>query len=185
MDNQIALLGNELVQGEKARLTTLSKADLADIEAWYDNSGSSFLTVNQKLVTAEAWLNDQQENSNYLFGIRTNEDQTLIGACRLSNILWQSRCTEMTVSIEHPKFVGQGFETDVVRTMLRYAFMDANLNRVAARLYATDDSIITAFEEAGMQIEGQLRQADYQDNGYVNIVVLGILQREWMELANR
>jgi RimJ/RimL family protein N-acetyltransferase len=181
MDSQIALLGNELLTGERVRLTTLSQADLSEIGAWWDDAASDIITVDQKPITPEGWLAAQQEHTPYLFGIRTLEDQVLIGACRLIEVMWQARHAEAKVVIKHPAFVGQGYESDAIRTLLRYTFMDVNLNRVYAKVSSVEKSMIEAYEQCGMRIEGQQRQAIYQDKDYNDLVVVGILQREWME----
>ncbi len=180
MDSQTILLGNELLESEKVRLTTLSPSDLPSIVGW-QNDLSKTLTIGKKPVTPEEWLKAQQENANYVFGIRLKDDDTLIGVCRIINVMGQAHHGQATVAMGHPHFSEQSYMADAIRAMLRYVFMDVNMNRVYARISSAEEATIGAFEDAGMQIEGRIRQAEYQNNQYIDTVVLGILKQEWME----
>ncbi len=181
MDSQTALLGNELLEGEKVRLTTFSASDLPSIVEW-QNDLSKTLTVGKKPVTSEEWLKAQQENAKYVFGIRLKDDDTLIGVCRIINVMGQAHHGQATIAMGHPHYFSeQSYIADAICAMLRYVFMDVNMNRVYARISSAAEATIGAFEDAGMQIEGRIRQAEYQDNQYFDTVVLGILKREWME----
>jgi len=69
--------------------------------------------------------------------------------------------------------------TDVIQTLLQFAYWEANLNRIA--VHCADDNVllITALEKIGFTLEGRMRQQLYRDGRYIDQVTYSILAREW------
>lgn len=62
---------------------------------------------------------------------------------------------------------------------LSYSFLELNLNRVELMVYAFNERAHRAYEKAGFQLEGRLRDALYREGRYHDELVMSVLRREW------
>jgi diamine N-acetyltransferase len=83
------------------------------------------------------------------------------------------------VGIYDPEYVGKGYGRDAVTTLLDWSFRILNLRRVALETLATNERAMRAYRACGFVEEGRLREHEYVDGGYVDIVVMGVLRSEW------
>lgn len=79
---------------------------------------------------------------------------------------------------------GQGFATDAIRALTRYAFETLGLRRLTAGAYAPNVGSIRAFEKAGYRTEGVRRRHYLCDGTYVDGILLGRLRDERDEGAD-
>jgi RimJ/RimL family protein N-acetyltransferase len=74
---------------------------------------------------------------------------------------------------------GQGYVTEGARALMTYGFVTLGLHRI----YATTSNINTSswqlMERLGMRREGQLREAEFRDGEWIDVLIYGILDREW------
>ena len=85
----------------------------------------------------------------------------------------------MGVGIYDPEYVGKGYGRDAVMTLLDWSFRILNLRRVALETLATNERAIRAYRACGFVEEGRLREHEYVDGRYVDIVAMGVLRSEW------
>lgn len=116
-----------------------------------------------------------------IFAIRTVADNRLIGSCQLRHIDPVHRNAELQIRIGQVDERGHGSGTEAVRQLVRYGFRDLNLHRVYLNVFATNAAAIRAYEKAGFQREGQLKEAAHIDGRWVDVVVMGILRQELHE----
>ena len=76
---------------------------------------------------------------------------------------------------------GNGYATDAVETVCRYAFEERRLNKVYAKVYETNPASRRVLEKAGFEEEGVLRQEAFAGGEYVDIHRYGLLVDEWRE----
>ncbi|MBI4769217.1 MAG: GNAT family N-acetyltransferase, partial [Chloroflexi bacterium] len=104
---------------------------------------------------------------------------THIGSCGLHRIQWRERSAELGISIGDRSYWGRGYGTDTVRTLVNHGFGTLNLNRIFLRVFAHNARAIRAYEKAGFQQEGRLREDHYFGGEYVDTLILSVLQSEW------
>lgn len=68
---------------------------------------------------------------------------------------------------------------------LDIAFKTVGLQRVWAEVMADNDAALKAQAAAGFRREGYLRRHAYNDGGFRDVVILGILAEEWAERRSR
>ena len=85
----------------------------------------------------------------------------------------------MGVGIYDPEYVGKGYGRDAVTKLLDWSFGILNLRRVALETLATNERAIRAYRACGFVEEGRLREHEYVDGHYVDIVAMGVLRSEW------
>jgi diamine N-acetyltransferase len=88
------------------------------------------------------------------------------------------------VGIYDPEYVGKGYGRDAIMTLLDWCFRILNLRRVALDTLAMNERAIRAYRACGFVEEGRLREHEYVDGRYVDVVVMGVLRSEW-EKASR
>lgn len=78
-----------------------------------------------------------------------------------------------------PEHGGQGLATEAARAVLDLAFGDLGLHRVEARLVPENQRSAALCERLGMQREAHFRQLERAADGWVDLVVYGLLAEEW------
>jgi diamine N-acetyltransferase len=111
------------------------------------------------------------------FGIEV--DGVLIGSIELHRIDWRSRTAELGMHIGEREYLGKGYGTDAIRTLLPFAFRVQNLRRLWLATYAHNERALKAYLSCGFKEEGCLRQHEWVGGTYVDVVHMGLLRDEW------
>jgi ribosomal-protein-alanine N-acetyltransferase len=81
-----------------------------------------------------------------------------------------------SLGIEHR---GQGYVTEGARALVAYGFATLGLHRI----YATTSNVNTGswrvMERLGMGREACLREAEFHDGQWIDVLIYGLLDREW------
>jgi Acetyltransferases, including N-acetylases of ribosomal proteins len=80
-----------------------------------------------------------------------------------------------------PEYWGEGYGTEASRVLVDYAFDERNLHRLQARVMATNDASRRVWEKLGFELEGRLRQNQFDDGEYVDTLYFGLLEDEYRE----
>lgn len=78
-----------------------------------------------------------------------------------------------------PDHSGRGLATEAARAVLDLAFGELGLHRVEARLVLENQRSAALCERLGMQREAHFRELERSTDGWVDLVVYGLLDREW------
>jgi RimJ/RimL family protein N-acetyltransferase len=68
-----------------------------------------------------------------------------------------------------------------MRLMLRYGFDTLNLNRIFLRVFASNPRAIRSYEKADFIHEGRMREAEFRNGQYVDVLLMSVLRSEWKE----
>jgi [ribosomal protein S5]-alanine N-acetyltransferase len=130
---------------------------------------------------AEAWIETHEpkfaagELANFAVALQINHE--LIGAIGLViNRLFDQ--AELGYWIGRP-FWGQGYCTEAGCAILQYGFGDLNINRIYASHFSRNPSSGRVMQKLGMTKEGVLRQHVKKWDKYEDLVMYGLLKREW------
>lgn len=174
-----------LLTGNLVRLAALQKSDMAQFAEWYSNIAflrlmNPGIAYPYSIEDEEAWYENQRKNDTIInFAIRTLAENTLIGSCGLLAINHAASNAELGIGIGDPDFQGKGYGTDAIQVLLKYAFLEMNLHRVALRVFSSNQRAINSYLKAGFTQEGVMREALRRDGKYDDIVIMGILRQEW------
>ena len=128
----------------------------------------------------EATVTRHAESENgYPFSIRTLDDDRLIGFINLWIITWASAEGRVGIGIGERADWGQGYGTDAMQLLLRFAFAELNLARVSLEALAKNARAIRSYQKAGFMLEGAQRQWEKRDGRRSDVVVMGILREEY------
>ena len=126
------------------------------------------------------WLEEVQKAENTLaFAIRPVEGDGLIGTLELDGILWTHGVCGIGIAIGDRANWGQGYGTEAAGLALAFAFDELNLHRVQATVFSTNERSIALFEKLGFQREGVFREFLHRDGDRYDMLLYGLLDREW------
>lgn len=74
---------------------------------------------------------------------------------------------------------GRGIGKAVTRLVVDYGFRMLNLNRVELSCLATNERARRLYAGLGFVVEGTLRQAQFKDGHYIDVVQMSVLAAEW------
>jgi RimJ/RimL family protein N-acetyltransferase len=63
--------------------------------------------------------------------------------------------------------------------LVKYGFETLNMHRVWLRVFERNKRAIRSYEKVGFVNEGQMRESDYKDGTYHNILIMSILRQEY------
>jgi len=76
---------------------------------------------------------------------------------------------------------GNGFGTEVVEWMVMYSFEQFGLHRVSLGLFANNLAAKRVYEKCGFTVEGLRRKAFWLDGGWVDDLIMGMLDEDYWE----
>ena len=142
-----------------------------------DNDAAYPLSV----MDAKEWLEGDNRRS-FRLAIRTLSEDRLIGTIGLWVESWSNGEAWAGIGIGERDYWGNGYGTDAMQLMLRFAFTELGLFRVSLGVYAHNLRAIRSYEKAGFRLEGRVRQDCRRDGQYFDSLFMGILREEWFAM---
>ncbi len=102
-----------------------------------------------------------------------------IGITNLDHIDRDNRSCELGIMIGEKDCWSQGYGTDTVLTLLRFAFDEVNLNRVWLDVNAENKRAVACYLKCGFVEEAQLRQHRYKAGVYSDSLIMAALADEF------
>jgi len=113
------------------------------------------------------------------FAIHIKDDDEPVGVISLMNISDANASAELSVIVGHPDNRHQGYGTEAIELLIRYAFEELGLNRVGLSAFDFNGEAISAYEKFGFAVEGRYRQAIKRNSGFHDAILMSILKNEW------
>ncbi len=139
------------------------------------------------------WINDEEirryfsnkDGKHIIFGIALNSDNRLIGLVGLKDINYINQTAEFYNIIGDRSVWGKGYGTECTRLMLRYGFMELNLNRIQTLDMEENIAGWRTDEKAGFKYEGTMRESILRFGKYSDMRVYSILRSEYLQQESR
>jgi RimJ/RimL family protein N-acetyltransferase len=148
------MIGPEL-SGQKVNLRPIQDGDLLRRAEWLNDAETVELFVGSPPVRiyecedAERWRHSLEIDSRAILWAIDSKQGRHIGDVDLHNIDHQERLAKLTILLGDKAFWNNGYGTDAIRTMLRYAFMEFKLERVHLRVYDFNKRGIRCYQKCG------------------------------------
>ncbi len=168
-----------MLKGEKVVLTSLRREDSAELFRWINNPetvrfNSPFMPVHE--TNHASWLEGVgKDPAHIIFAIRKIESPEIVGMLQLIDIHPVHRSAELIIRIGEEGRRNHGTGSEAMRLAIQFAFKDRNLQRVWLQVFANNKRAIRAYEKAGFQQEGILRQACYISGNWIDLVLMAVL----------
>jgi len=180
---------NSLYEGRLVRLGPLDHAqDPPVVASWtHDPLWRSFLAGVARPLSVEAVrrllekVEKQMEETKSLFhfALRARDDNRLVGLAQISRIDFHNGTGVLDLGIGAASDRRQGYGSDALDLLLRFAFDDLNLHRLSAWTSVDNIPFIQMVEKAGFEEEARRCEAAFHDGSYWDEVFLGLLRTKW------
>lgn len=182
------MLDTALFQGKLVRLTAEDPQVVVDhfskwnrdTEYWRllaDEPAMAYTKSQIKEFVEGELTGDRQDV--FFFMIRSLADDRIIGETGLDGVQWNHGETFVGISIGEKALWNQGYGTDAMQVLLRYAFSELNMQRVSLTVFEYNPRAIRSYEKAGFVIEGRERGRVLRGGQRWDMLYMGILREEW------
>lgn len=170
------------MSSQKIRLRPICDDDSKLLFEWINNRYLVVFNAPYRPVSEaehRAWFENIKRNTDVVFFmIEVIQSGITIGSCQLLNMHKIHRSAELQIRIGRAEFLGQGLGSEAVRLLVEYGFRRLGLHRIGLQVFSTNVRAILAYEKNGFVREGLLREAACIDENWVDVIVMGILNKD-------
>lgn len=176
--------GPSFLTGRRVFLRGAQRSDCAAMAAWLDDHDVTRLLfmggrpANVELLEEE-WARDQRDPNVAVFAVCTPGERRFIGTTGLYGINWVMRTGEFRIFLGDKTSWNRGVGTECAKLVVAYGFDKLNLNRIWLGVNADNSAGVRAYEKAGFVREGVLRQEQYRNFRYYDVIRMGFLRSEY------
>lgn len=167
-------------------LRPITFKDTDNIVRWRNDPGVLKNFIDQRLITIEGhkqWLETMVFPGHvHQFIIETPVGS--VGSVFLKDIDRVNQHAEFGIFIGEPSARGRGYGTISCRLACDYAFKNLCIERVFLRVLAENSSAIASYQKVGFIREGLFRKHVFVNGCYSDVVFMGILKAEYLDLFN-
>ncbi len=167
------------------RLRTVRNVELELIRSWrnHPNVRENMYTRHEIGIEEHiAWWARVQERSDQNYFIYECNEEPL-GVVSLNGIDFVNRNTSWAFYSSPDAPPGTGSRMEYLA--LEYVFSELKLHKLCCEVLAFNKSVIRLHEKFGFRIEGTMREQHMTDQGYVDIIKLGVLEFEWADVRGK
>ena len=171
-----------MLQGKQTILRAVEKEDVDTIKEWLADPELLHALGARPIPLA----NIDPEKLPEQFRLRdgrilaiVSKDKHMLGLVAFGNLHEQNRTASIMVLIGDRGEWNRGYGSDALRTAVRFAFEDLNLNCVEAQIPSFNSRGQRVFEKVGFSPEGTLRGRFYGRGKYWDVVVASVLREGW------
>ena len=110
--------------------------------------------------------------------------EAYIGQVNLDSIDWKNRVGKIGIVIGSTEHMGRGYGTEAMRLLVDFAFREMNLNRLELEVYDFNERAVRCYASCGFVQEGRLRERQYKNGRYWDVIQMGLLRSDWKKGAN-
>ncbi len=174
-----------LFKGDSIYLTAKRPEDAEIMTKWQEDSDyltkmdTDFAVPSGVSAHKANDANDSKNQNHVHFRIRSLEDDRLIGFAALHSIEWNCQSASLAIGIGDPMDRGNGYGTEALELLVRYAFWELNLHRVGLDVISYNTAAIRSYEKAGFQQEGRMRDAVFRQGKRYDRIMMSLLKPDW------
>jgi RimJ/RimL family protein N-acetyltransferase len=173
-------------------LTAVDPSNMPQSEAFFENVVSDDDSLNLLICVddpdsdVDAERDDVMSNdgegaeSNDVADAEGDGDPVPVGDIALFKLHERTRWGEIAITIS-PEYWGNGYATAASKLLVAHAFDERNLHRLQARVIETNDASRRIWEKLGFELEGRLRENQFDGGEYVDTLYFGLLESEWRD----
>ena len=119
------------------------------------------------------WVNNYKDDLYFNWLIELKGTKEAIGIINLHNVDEQAGSAETSYLLA-PHHWGKGLMTETVRSVLRYAFEELELNRVCADVFVGNTASEKVLKKCGFQCEGVIKEKYEKEGICIDAISYGI-----------
>lgn len=179
-----------MIEGKEINLRAMELEDMSCFWDMLNDQAVSSMVVGWSFPVSKEEQNEWYHRAihdvkNKRFTISQKETNQAIGMVTLSNIDWQNRSATHGIKLHPTCPKGKGIGTDAVKTLMKYAFEEVNLNRLDGSWMEDNIASEKLYIKCGWQIEGVKKNAIYREGIYHNLKIAGITKEDYLAIKER
>lgn len=173
--------GHVFLRGDRVTLHPVEEEDLDFLHRLVNDpdvrrSLGMFSPHNRK--SGEQWLEQAAEEDDGVHLVVVADDDP-VGAINLDRRdHWDAVVGTVSYYVA-PAAQGNGYATDALRTVCRYAFAERGFDKLAGHVFVTNDASRHVLEKVGFREEGVHRDEGFLGGELVDVAYLGLLPDEF------
>jgi RimJ/RimL family protein N-acetyltransferase len=171
-----------MLQGKQVVLRAVEKEDVDTIKEWLADPellhGLAARPIPLSNVDPEKLPEQFRLRDGRILAV-VSKDKHLLGLVAFGNLHEQNRTASIMVLIGDRGEWNRGYGSDALRTAVRFAFEDLNLNCVEAQIPLFNSRGLRVFEKVGFAPEGTLRGRFFGRGKYWDVVIASALREGW------
>jgi len=181
----------DVLTGKFVRLSAWDPQEMSKaFPRWHQNSefvrllnssARPMLSPKAELKWMEEEVGEMSPGS-YFFSICTLAEDKLIGELNLDVVTWPGGDAFVGLGIGETEYWNKGYGTDIMNVLLRFSFTEINLRRVTLTVFEYNPRAIRSYEKAGFRHEGRMRKVLNKEGRRWDMLYMGILRKDWLEL---
>ncbi len=178
------------IHGKKVVLKAVELADLDLLNKWANNPEIQGMLGGWHFPTSmedqRKWFNGLSVSSlHQRFAIHATE-HGLIGTANLVDIDWKNRNAFHGMMLGDKDIRGQGYGSDTVMALMRYAFEDLGLERLDGSMIEYNSASLKLYVgKCGWKEEGRQRNWYFRRNRHWDRIMVGVTRKDYAELVER
>lgn len=142
----------------------IEKEDLPDRVRWInDPEINETLTFDTpvSLASTEAWFTKTVLDSskcNFTFFVRDGDTFIAVGFGGFINIDFKANKAELFITLGNKKFQGKGFGKTIVQFLMRFGFIDLNLQKIYLSTLEDNSRAFGLYKKCGFEEEGRFKR---------------------------
>jgi RimJ/RimL family protein N-acetyltransferase len=176
------------IEADRVVLREIRRDDVSHLHRWLTDPESAHLlsmrnhpqTVRETERFVEAQISGADPlNRAFIIGLRDREIPA-IGTTGCYNIDWRNRSGELGIVIGEKTYRERGYGAEALELVLKFGFHKLDMHRLYVRVFDFNQHAIRTYRKCGMAEEGRLREAHYREGRYHDIVIMSILEDEYL-----
>ena len=161
---------------------------MQDFEAYYEwrSQPACYTYVSPSAKTREesqASLQNivdcyDKDNQSLIWGIALKENNKIIGSVNIGTISKLNSVCEIGWSLS-PTYQRKGYAFEASAALLKYIFEQLNINKVTTFVWHKNEPSIKLAKKLGFIHEGTQREMRRKNGEVYDLVMFGLLKREW------
>jgi RimJ/RimL family protein N-acetyltransferase len=131
----------------------------------------------------EAWVERHRQARDEAFFVIADETDTAIGHVALYQLDPVNRSAEFGILLGAKGVWGRGIGTKATRFMIEHGFDELGLRRIYLDVLETNARARSIYEKLGFNVEGRLRQHQFKNGAFVDVLVMGLFPDEYRRAA--
>lgn len=183
-----------MIIGERIRFRAIDRDDLPTFVKWInDPEVRQGIYLPFSMADEEDWFDRMRalpaDEHNLAIEVcepaegEGKDSWKMIGSCGFFKLDGRNRSSEFGIMIGDKSYWNKGLGTEAVHLLVQHGFNTLNLNRIYLRVFENNPRAIRAYEKAGFTHEGRLRQAEFKDGKYIDLLVMSILEDEFRAIG--
>src|SRR3989338_11175300 len=145
---------------------------------WYDQERKSRRSQKEFFTDwHDGYFDTDHPETGQCFWVMVDDKK--IGQVNYNRIDQTNKKTELDIIIGPKEYLGKGYGTDALKTLITYLFNNFNLNKVWIEARANTPRAIRAYKKIGFIKEGLLREESYFGGKFVDCIRFGLLRQEF------